>query len=163
MGSGKSTVGKILAETLDWKFVDLDELIKERSGHWAKDLFRFYGEDKFREIEASALNATFSMDNTVIATGGGVPCFYNNMDLMKEYGMVIYLKGAAPILAGRILNDKTNIRPIVLNVPADRLESFISEHLEKRDVHYSNADHTVDISDDPKMMADSIVQKIEKL
>ncbi len=83
MGSGKSTAGIKLANMLGFKFVDLDNLIEEAQGITISEIFSTHGEEAFRKIEQEMLASTFELSNVIVATGGGAPCFYNNMDAMN--------------------------------------------------------------------------------
>ena len=88
----RSTAGKKLASLLGWSFIDLDNKIEEHTGKTIPELFSKYGEDYFRNIESEVLRNLKSQTNTVISTGGGTPCYENNMDFMLETGLTIYLK-----------------------------------------------------------------------
>ncbi|HQB87139.1 MAG TPA: shikimate kinase, partial [Bacteroidales bacterium] len=91
MGSGKTTTGKKLASRLSWKFIDLDEFIEEDKGMPVAEIFETQGEDWFRTVEAEALRTVTKAGNTVISTGGGTPCFYENMEFMLQNGLTVYL------------------------------------------------------------------------
>ena len=84
MASGKSNLGQILAEKLGYAFVDLDYLFEERFRIRVLDFFEKYDEKGFRTIEQSLLHETTGWDNMVIATGGGTPCFFDNMDVISK-------------------------------------------------------------------------------
>lgn len=144
MGSGKTTVAKELAESTGYTFVDLDDLIQQRSGYSVEQIFSFFGEDRFRELETSALHNTFGKSNVVVATGGGAPCFYDNIELMKENGQVFYLSLTAEELSQRLIKDKENNRPLLLSKPEEGLSEFIKTHLDKRMPFYKCAHHIID-------------------
>ena len=86
MGAGKSTVGKKLAKKLRLTFIDLDEQVEKESGMSPFELFEKSGEDAFRIKEQETLHKIFKQDNFVLSTGGGTPCFFDNMKLMNEHG-----------------------------------------------------------------------------
>ena len=92
MGSGKSTAGKKLASLMGWTFVDLDKKIEEFAGKSIPEIFAQDGETSFREIEAKILRSLNSLKNTVISTGGGTPCYSDNMEYMLDTGLTLYLK-----------------------------------------------------------------------
>ena len=163
MGSGKTTIGRLLAERMKWDFIDLDELIERRAGYSIKDIFRFYGEDTFREIETSALHATLDLKDVVIASGGGVPCFNDNMIFMKQNGMVVYLKGCPEVLAARILEDGVALRPIVKDLTVEELEEFVKNHLKERSDYYEEADYIAAIETTPESLVGQIMDQINIL
>lgn len=103
MGSGKSTVGRLLAASSGLPFVDLDRIIEEASGQDVPALFRDLGELGFRRLEASALRATEAFDEVVIATGGGVPLDPANRSWMREHGTIVWLDVPAAKLVERLV------------------------------------------------------------
>ena len=143
MGSGKSTAGKRLAATLGWSFVDLDRKIEEIAGKTIPRIFSQDGEDHFRKTEADALRSFGQNRNIVISTGGGTPCHGDNMDYMLRTGVTVYLKMTPGQLAKRLLGSSGE-RPLLKNVPDDRLPGFIEEKLAYREQWYSKANITVD-------------------
>jgi shikimate kinase len=95
MASGKTTVGRLLAERLDWAFVDLDKVIEDRAGQTVADIFAAEGEEGFRKRETDALREVAARRKTVIATGGGAPCRDENMTAMLGAGRVLWLDVSA--------------------------------------------------------------------
>jgi shikimate kinase len=87
MGSGKTTVGRKLAKKLDHPFIDLDETIENRYRISIPTIFSKYDEKVFRKIEHETLKSLLHLQNHVISTGGGTPCFFNNIDLINENGI----------------------------------------------------------------------------
>ena len=146
MGSGKSTIGSILATKLDWSYIDLDHLIETRIGLTIPEIFQRYDEEKFRTLESSALHSLSDNDKVVISVGGGAPCHNNNVKVMCENGMVIYLKVPVEVLEQRILNDSVNIRPIINQWGKENLLDNIRQHLRKREHYYNRAHHIIDAS-----------------
>ena len=100
--SGKSTLGKELARNLGYSFTDMDKLIETREQKTINEIFSSKGEDYFRELEKKILHTIQPTQSTVIATGGGVPCFHQNMDYIKENGISIFLNVDIDDLAKRI-------------------------------------------------------------
>jgi len=143
MGSGKSTAGKRLASALGWSFIDLDRKIEEFAGKTIPQIFSQDGEDHFRKIEADVLRSAGKLMKTVISTGGGTPCHGENMDFMVKTGVTVYLKMSPAQLAKRLLGSSGE-RPLLKNVPDDRLPDFIEEKLAFREKWYSKANLTVD-------------------
>lgn len=142
MGCGKTTAGKKLAKKLGYKFIDVDNLIEEAQGITIAEIFETQGEDAFRKIEQEMLATTFELENVIVATGGGAPCFYNNMDAMNENGLTIYIEMSPKALLSRL---KGNIeeRPLLKGKSDDELLSFITEKLDERNPFYTKAKTTV--------------------
>ncbi len=147
MGSGKSTVGKELATSLKMQFLDLDNYIEKRNFKTIPEIFASEGESSFRKIEQKALHEVSEFDNVIIATGGGAPCFFDNMDLIKKTGVSIYLNGSSRILAERLLNSKID-RPLIKGKSKEELISFLAETLSKRNEWYRQADVILDFDHD---------------
>ncbi len=138
MGCGKTFFGKKLAEKLGYPFHDLDELIEKEAGMSISELFEKYGEDEFRKLERRVLLDHLNDTDTVISTGGGTSCFFDNMDLMDRHGVTVFLDTPVETIIGR-LSVETNVRPILKDIPKGELHGFIKEHLEKRRVFYLQA------------------------
>jgi len=117
MASGKTRLGNQLAELTGYRFMDLDEVFEERYRLSVFDFFEKYGEAAFRQIEQKLLVETEKLDRTVIATGGGTPCFFGNMDFIKRHGISIYIRMTVPELAERLQQVKKK-RPLLKDVPA---------------------------------------------
>jgi shikimate kinase len=139
MGSGKSTTGKRLAESMGWSFIDLDRKIEEIAGKTIPEIFETEGEAKFRITEAEALKSLYSSKQTVISTGGGAPCYGDNMDFMLASGVTVYLKLTPGQLTERLLSSSTD-RPLIKNIPDKELQGFIEEKLSFREAWYARAD-----------------------
>ena len=157
MGSGKSSIGRKLAYKLGFNFIDLDELIEHKTGKRIAAIFKEDGEGKFRQIEHGCLKDTFSYENSVIATGGGTPCFYNNMELINRYGISVYIKLNPGILASRLFSDKEN-RPLIKKYSDKReLQLFVEDCLGKREKFYLQSKFTVEGKD---ISAKKIIEKL---
>lgn len=143
MGSGKSTAGKKLASRLQMEFVDLDKLIETETGQTISEIFSAGGETEFRALEHNALQKLIN-ENTdrVIACGGGTPCYYGNMELMNRNGITIYIKMSADMLASRLAGARAK-RPLIGDKNEEELRKFITEHLEKREDIYHQAQYIV--------------------
>ena len=138
MGVGKTTIGKLLSKELDVQFIDLDKFIESRFRKTIQDIFAKKGEGKFRIIEREMLREIATFQDVLISTGGGTPCFYDNMDVMNQYGTTIYVKATVEQLVSRLLASK-NVRPILQNKSAQELYSFVKVHLAEREEFYSKA------------------------
>lgn len=161
MGSGKTTIGKLLAAKLKMQFLDLDSYIEEKEGAKISTVFSEKGEVYFRKIEAESLRELLATNNDfVLSIGGGTPCYANNMmaiSEMTEYG--IYLKIGIEELVNRLEVEKED-RPLIANVPNEELQEFIGKHLFERSFYYNQANHIVNC--DSKTTA-AVVTEIEGL
>ena len=140
MASGKSNLGQLLASAMGYVFVDLDYLFEERYRISVLDFFEKYDEESFRKIEQQLLHETISMENTVISTGGGTPCFYDNMDFIKSAGISVYLHWELDPLVVRLRNVRIK-RPLLKNITPGELESKVKAHIGERETYYLRADY----------------------
>lgn len=139
MGAGKTTIGRKLAKKLNYEFIDLDELFEQKFHYSIANFFDHFGEEKFREIEHELLKETLSEnDNVIISTGGGTPCFYNNMDLMNAHGLTLYIKMHKDSLKHRLLRSKRR-RPVLPGLKEEEMELFINKLMEVREPVYEKA------------------------
>jgi len=143
MGSGKTTTGKKLAALLGWKFEDLDKKIEEHTGLKIPEIFSNHGENYFRKVESEILRKIKDRTNTVISTGGGTPCFGDNMDYMKETGLTLYLRLTPGQLNSRLADAKYE-RPLIKDLDNEGLLRFIEEKLAERENWYNRAEITVE-------------------
>jgi len=146
MGSGKTTIGKKLANYLKYEFIDLDKLIESETGMSIVNYFEMHGEAAFRELERNTLQKTKFPENIIIATGGGAPCFGDNMEWMNKNGLVAYLSLSPKALASRLEHSKTD-RPLIRHLKGDELIDFISSKLQDREVFYNQAKYVISASD----------------
>ncbi len=138
MGCGKSTLGRHLAKALGWEFIDLDDYFEKKFKTTVPLFFKEFGETGFRDGERAALQDLKSIDKAVIATGGGAPCFFDNMDFMNEHGVTLYMKVSPEVLAQRLSSSKT-VRPLVHGKTGDELIAYIEEKLKSREPYYNRA------------------------
>lgn len=143
MGAGKTIVGKKLAQSLHYRFVDLDELIKTKSKKSIPEIFELEGEDFFRIAEQQALHSLKDESNVVVATGGGCPAFENNMEWMNAHGKTIYLNGSLGVLFHRIAPLKKQ-RPLIAHLDDVDIMDFMVTTLKERSAHYEKATFVVD-------------------
>ncbi len=142
MGSGKSTLGRRLAEYLNLQFVDMDHYIEERNYKTIPQIFEEEGEAEFRNKERKALEELSEFTDIIIATGGGAPCFFDNINIMNRAGKTIYLNINPEILAERLMSSKTE-RPLIKGKSREELVAFIDETLKKRHEFYSKAHYQI--------------------
>ena len=141
-GCGKSSVGKKLAAKLGYGFVDLDEAFEEEYHISIPDFFQKYNETAFRSCERKVLINKLQLDNVVISSGGGTPCFSDNMQLMRDSGVVVYIKMAPASLFDRLSHAKRP-RPLVQNKTPEELQQYIDKTLPLREPVYQQAHFTV--------------------
>lgn len=144
MGSGKSTVGRMLARKLNFRFVDTDTEIEQRSGMTVGELFSVRGEAEFRQLEQDVLAEIVARtENLVVATGGGMPCFFDNMEVMNRSGLTVYLKMSPEKLAARLEHGKSK-RPLLRDKSQEELTEFIRENIARREPCYNRAGIIID-------------------
>ncbi len=146
MGAGKTTLGAPIAQKLGWQFIDLDIYIENRRHKTVNELFAKYGEDKFRQIERDILREVSTFERVVISTGGGTPCFYDNLDLMKKSGLTLFLEVSKSVLFERLKLGRRK-RPKLQGKNDDELLAFISEGLDERLPIYQQADYHIGVDD----------------
>ncbi len=156
MGAGKTTVGKVLSKRMNLSFIDLDYYIEGRYHKNIRDLFTEKGESAFREIEKRLLHEVSTFEDVIISTGGGTPCFFDNMDFMLQMGTTVYLKVSIEELANRLEINK-HTRPVLKDRNGEELKQFIAENLEKRKSFYEKSKI---IFDAEKMMTELDIEKI---
>ena len=142
MGAGKTTLGKALAHYLSYEFIDLDWYIEDKIGQSIPSFFTDSGEAAFREIEHHSLLELLEKERVVIATGGGAPCYYDNMDLMLKSGVVVHLKASEEVLFRR-LKDTLHLRPVLQSKTEEELRAFIASSLANRYPYYNRATQVI--------------------
>ena len=143
MGSGKTTAGKKLAGKLNLRFLDMDHLIEKKYNKTVGEIFLSEGEESFRQKEHLLLEELIREDNFVLSTGGAVPCFYNNMELINNCGKSVYLKMTPKALFSRLINARAE-RPLIKDLDGKELLKFIKEKLKEREPFYQKARITED-------------------
>ena len=142
MGSGKSHWGKIWAAANQLSFTDLDEVIEKQEGKSIATIFEVNGEAHFRKLEAAALRECASLENTIIACGGGAPCYLGNMQWMNEHGTTIFIVSTLNEIMERVLAEQEK-RPLLKKLNPAELIFFIEQKLRERDPFYTQAKITV--------------------
>ena len=140
MGAGKTTITKLLANELRLPFYDTDQEIEKNQKRSVSEIFKKDGELYFRMLETELLNSI--NQNSIIACGGGLPIYNNNMGLINSKGISIYLKASNKCLFNRLKNEKQS-RPLISNKSDEELEIFIKKELQNRSPFYNLANHTI--------------------
>lgn len=138
MGCGKSSLGKRLALRLNYRFLDLDEEIERQAGLSISEIFKRDGEHYFRQLEANILRQVEKSVPTVVATGGGTPCHFDNMDYINSNGVSVFLRMSPKSLAWRLENTHKN-RPLIANMQGEGLLQFVETKLAEREQFYMQA------------------------
>ncbi len=162
MASGKTTIGKILSESLQLPFYDLDFIIEQELKTTINEIFEQKGELFFRKKEREVLEAFLNnKDNYVLALGGGTPCYYDNFNLYQNDNIKsFYLKTSVTTIIER-LKTKKNTRPIIANLTEEELTEFVAKHLFERNYFYNQVQTiiTVDNKNEEEIVSE-IVSKL---
>ena len=166
MCAGKTTVGRAVAKKLDCTFYDLDWYIEERQHRTVAQLFAEKGEEGFRRIERNVLHEVAEFEDVIISSGGGTPCFFDNIDYMNSQGTTFYLKATPDVLYKHLKMGKS-VRPLLLNKTPDEVRTFIEAQLAQREPFYNKAKYAIDVNlmdtyDKIKLSVDKIKNKIEE-
>ena len=163
MGSGKSTIGRLLATKLDSKFQDLDNYIESKQKASVSDIFKSRGEVYFRNLEATAVKELCTQQQQlVLALGGGTPCYSDTMAFLLKHPNVItvMLTTSIETLTDRLLNEKSG-RPLISDLTPNEIPEFIAKHLFERAPYYSQAE--ISIKTDHLSQAKLVEEIISKL
>ena len=165
MGSGKSTVGPLVAEQLGLGFMDLDDAIEARAGQSIPVIFSEQGEAAFRQMEADALRATADRPDAVIALGGGTIVDDANRAFAQSHGVLIYLEVSAATIIERVAEGAAH-RPLLQDetgtpLPRDRMQARIERMLDARRAAYEAASVTIDADRVPDVVAREIAAVVE--
>ncbi|MEL4307296.1 shikimate kinase [Joostella sp. CR20] len=162
MGSGKSTVGKVLAKNSAKAFIDFDNYIEEKEGMSIPEIFKNKGEIYFRKKETAHLERLLASNpNAIISLGGGTPCFGNNMEtVLKATPDVFYLKLSVEKLVARLKTEKSQ-RPLIKDIADGDLSEFVRKHLFERNFYYLQSHHIISVEDEtPEEIATKIIEKL---
>lgn len=148
MGSGKTHFAHLLATNNNYNFIDLDTIIESNTGSSVAEIFNTKGEFFFREKETQALHSTVNVSYTknIVATGGGTPCFNNNMHWMNENGITIWLNQSIENIVERTVGAKLQ-RPLIANIPNKNLFNFFTNQLQQRTEFYKQSKHSLTAND----------------
>lgn len=146
MGSGKSAVGKMLAEKKQIDYLDLDQEISRKAGRSIREIFDISGEIFFRRMESETLGSLINrQEDLVVSLGGGTPCYGKNLEHIKndQQAVLVYLKTGLKELTKR-LHQEQQQRPLLAHLKTpDELEDFVRKHLFERTYYYNQSDYVV--------------------
>jgi shikimate kinase len=143
MGSGKTSHGKKIARMMGYDFLDMDEWISKEESLTIPEIFESYGEKYFRQKESDAIREINKLEKVIIATGGGAPCYNENLNKLKDSGLTIYLKLSPEELLSRLKSAKTE-RPLLSGKNEAEMLETIKQMLAEREPFYNQADMIVD-------------------
>lgn len=163
---GKSTIGRIVAERLGLRFVDTDLFVESRYHATISSMIGCCGIDKFRKRERVALLELLQVEDTLIATGGGLPTWEDNMDRMLAHGLGVYLHSPLDILADRLYSVRAT-RPAVADKTRSEVHDYLERVSEKREPHYSRAQVVVPIghlrtAEEERIAAEQVIEAIRQ-
>lgn len=165
-GVGKSTIGRLVAERLELTFVDTDLFVESRYHASISSMIACCGIDKFRKRERVALLELLQEEDTLIATGGGLPIWEDNMDRMLAHGLVVYLQSPLDLLAERLYSVRAT-RPAVAEKTRSEVRDYLEMVSEKREPYYSRAQVVVPIghlrnAEEERMAAEQVIEAIRQ-
>jgi shikimate kinase len=148
MGSGKSTIAKLLAKKVELPYLDLDEIIENRENATVKNIFSEKGEIYFRKLEHDVFSELMeNQDSFILSLGGGTPCYANNHEFLKSENVVsIYLNGSVETLYDRLISDNAE-RPLIADKSPEEMKEFIAKNLFDRSYYYNQANFKININD----------------
>ena len=157
MGTGKSAVGRVIAQKLEFHFIDTDDVIEQTSKAKISDIFAEHGEDYFRDLESQAVKSVALMKNQVVATGGGVVLRPSNIDLLRTGGPIFCLNATPKAIWDRVRSSRS--RPLLRGPePLKKIETL----LDKRAPYYALADHQIETTGvSVDRVADEIISYME--
>lgn len=177
MASGKTTAGRLLAQKLGWPFVDLDEAFLEINGYTTGEYIRKFGMEAFRKEEKDCVEklAELPVQKVVYATGGGYPCWEDNMECLHELGTSFYLRWTPEQLTTRLFLSGITQRPVAQDgmkaaegaTEEEKMLHFVRGHLAARQPYYEQADYIIDAPQElhesnDEVIAEQIYQLIQK-
>lgn len=163
MGCGKTTLGRAVSEAAGMRFIDLDEYIERHAGMTVREIFAKHSEEGFRRLENQTLSEIANKQDTIIACGGGTPCFFDNLETMNRQGTTVFLDVSLSRLHER-LKIESYKRPLIARMTDDKLIQYIKDCLAQRMPYYSRAmfSFPADRLDTAEQIAESVASFIAR-
>lgn len=158
MGSGKTSLAKRVSKRSGLPWIDTDKEIEKQEGRTVAEIFIEKGEKHFRNLESQFIQSLDASDSLIVATGGGLPCFNNNIELINELGKTFYLQLSAAKLTERLLESSSE-RPLLANKTAKEIKDFIEQSLNEREPHYLRSHHVLNAN----IPFDRLTEEVVKL
>lgn len=158
MGSGKTTLGKKIANKLQIPFIDSDQEIEYSEGNSIQSIFDIHGEEYFRRLEMDFIQSLKDKESFVLSTGGGMPCFNNMIEELNRLGSTCYIKLHPKELVQRLYNAKKTVRPLIRGKSKSDLESYVVSTLAQREMQYLKANVIINRNE---RTAVRIIEKLE--
>ena len=159
MGAGKTTAAKRLANSLGWEVADTDAMFEEKYRISVDDFFQKYDEPLYRKLESEVLKSTESLENTVISTGGGTACYFDNMEWMNQHGLTVFLQISPKAAVDRVLHSRHK-RPLARGKTEEELMEYVNWHYASRIPFYEQAKITVKSEN---LDLDSLLERIKAI
>ena len=158
MGSGKSHISNLLSEKINFQLFDLDKVISNHYQQTIPEIFKKKGEIFFRKLEKETLESILKNENKcILSVGGGTPVYYNNMDLLNDNTITIYLRANVNTLTERLIKQKEK-RPIIAKISDEDLPEFIAKHLFERNIFYNKSQFIIDTDNkSPEVIVEEIL------
>jgi shikimate kinase len=144
MGSGKNYWGELWSEKTGLEFLDIDKIIEAEQDKTIAEIFAEKGEEYFRNLETDVLKRFSNKHNVIVATGGGTPCFNDNISWMNENGTCIYLQSSPERIYTRLINEREK-RPLIKNLQEQELLFYITEKIKEREPYYNQAEIILEV------------------
>jgi shikimate kinase len=148
MGSGKNYWGKKWADSSGLDFIDIDAVVEQEQEKTIAEIFAEDGEDHFRNLETSVLRSLANRNNIIVATGGGTPCFNDNISWMNENGTSVYLQSSPENILKRLTSEREK-RPLISHLQEDELLFYITEKIKEREIFYHQAEIILNVDELP--------------
>jgi shikimate kinase len=156
-GSGKSTMAKDLSKKLSYPLIDTDEMICKKEGCTIEEIFNKKGESYFRKLESDTLKELIKTEHAVISTGGGTPCFFDNMEVINQNGLSIFLNIPIKDITKRLIESPDQNRPLIKGRNQEQIKNFLEEKLQERLPYYNKANMEFA---DSSVTADQIIEEV---
>ena len=146
MGSGKTYWGNLWAKKSGLPYFDIDEIVEEQQKKTIAKIFAEDGEDHFRDLETAALRSFAEKENAIVASGGGTPCYNDNITWMNDNGTPVYLRSSPENILKRLIAEKQK-RPLIKNLQDEELLFYIKEKIKERELFYNRAKIILDVDE----------------